>query len=327
MEVLAIAGLYLAGELSRGLASSGEAGAERNAAAVVRLERHLHLFGETAVQDAAHRVFGLPAVLGYAYLTLHLAVTASVLVWVYRHRRFAYPRLRNTLAVASGLAVVGYALFPTAPPRLANVGVADTVSGATSINLTSRLVSTFYNPYAAVPSMHIGFALIVGVALWRLARRRVWRLAGIAYPVLILFVIVATGNHFFLDAAAGALTGVVAAGGVAAAGSLEVGVRARLASRYSGARIRRASRGGQPRSTSSIAAWRSSRVSFAASAASSTGNPALRSWLRRHSTTWGSQQAAWPPAVRLPALMPGLRPRPGRVLPSVRTRRGHDTHP
>jgi hypothetical protein len=216
LEALLIAGLYLAGELARGVAAGGQAEAERNAASLVRLERHLHLFGEAAVQRAVHHVYGLPALLGYAYLTFHLAATAAVLVWVYRRHRHAYARLRNTLAVASALAVVGYALLPTAPPRLAGVGIADTVSGATSINLTSSLVSSFYNRYAAVPSMHIGFALIVGVAIWRLARRRVWRAAGLAYPALVLFVIVATGNHLFLDAAAGAAAAGLAVAVVAA---------------------------------------------------------------------------------------------------------------
>src|SRR5207244_5911638 len=131
--------------------------------------------GEAAVQRAVHHVVLLPSLLGYAYLTLHLALTGAVLYWVYRRHRAEYGRLRNTLVIANALAVVGYALFPTAPPRLAGVGIADTVSAATSVNLTSRFVSSFYNPYAAVPSMHIGFALLVGITAWRLARNRVVR--------------------------------------------------------------------------------------------------------------------------------------------------------
>ncbi|HSP72980.1 MAG TPA: phosphatase PAP2 family protein [Gaiellaceae bacterium] len=210
LEAALLAGLYLAGELSRGLARGGEAVAERNAAAIVRAERHLHVFGEAAIQGAAQHVHGLPALLGYAYLTLHLAVTAGVLVWVHRRRRHAYGRLRNALVLANGLAVVGYALFPTAPPRLAGVGLADTVSTATSVDLGSAFAASFYNPYAAVPSMHIGFSLLVGAAVWRLARRPLWRAAGAVYPVFVLFVIVATGNHFFLDAAAGAAVALAA---------------------------------------------------------------------------------------------------------------------
>ncbi len=213
-EVGLIAVAYFGGELFRGLADGGTATAIRHADAIERVERRLHMFGEADVQRAVHHVAGLPTFLGYAYLTAHVALTAAVLVWVYRRHRHAYTRLRNTLVLANAIGVVGYVAFPTAPPRLAGVGVADTVSGATSIDLSSSVVSSFYNPYAAFPSMHIGFALIVGAAIWRLARRPLWRAAGVAYPLFVLLVIVATGNHFFADAAAGAAVAIVAAAAV-----------------------------------------------------------------------------------------------------------------
>jgi hypothetical protein len=216
LEVILVAALYLASELSRGIASGGAELAERHADTVVDLERSLHVFEEGSVQDLAHRIFGLPTLLGYAYVSMHLVATAAVLVWVYRRHHHAYRPLRNTLVLANGIAILGYWLFPTAPPRLAGVGISDTVSGATSVNLTSHLVSSFYNPYAAVPSMHIGFSLIAGLTVARLARHRLVRLAGLAYPVFVLLVIVATGNHFFLDAAAGAAVAAVAAIVVAA---------------------------------------------------------------------------------------------------------------
>ena len=210
LEVLAIAALYLVSELSRGIARGGAQVAQQHADTVVRIERGAHAFGEPAVQRAAHHVPGLPTLLGYAYVSLHLVVTAGVLVWVYRNHRPHYRTLRNTLFAANALAVVGYWLFPTAPPRLAGVGISDTVSGATSVNLTSRFVSAFYNEYAAVPSMHIGFALIAGVTLVTLARSRAVRIAAALYPLFVLFVIVATGNHFFFDALAGAVVAIVA---------------------------------------------------------------------------------------------------------------------
>ena len=214
LEALLLTGLYLAGELARGVARGGEPTAEAHAAAIVRLERHVHVFDEATIQHAARDVDGLSTVLGYAYVSLHLAGTVAVLVWVYRRRRHAYAGLRNTLALASALGVVGYALFPAAPPRLAGIGVADTVSRATSVDLDSTLVSSLYNPYAAVPSMHIGFSLVVAVTIVRLARRPLSRAAGALYPVFVLFVIVATGNHFFFDAAAGAsVAGVALAAG------------------------------------------------------------------------------------------------------------------
>jgi hypothetical protein len=209
-EILAIIGLYLVSELSRGIARGGAEVAQQHAESIVRLERGMHVFGEPAVQRAAHHVPGLPALLGYAYVTLHLVVTAAVLTWVYRRHHHHYRTLRNTFFAANAIAIAGYWLFPTAPPRLAGVGIGDTVSGATSVNLTSSFVSTFYNEYAAVPSMHIGFSVISGLTIVALARSRALRIAGVLYPAFVLFVIVATGNHFFFDAAAGAFVAAVA---------------------------------------------------------------------------------------------------------------------
>ena len=204
VEAALLAVLYFAGEFARGVARGGKPGAEAHAATIVRLERRLHVFDEAAIQHAAGHVAGLPTLLGYAYVSVHVAGTVALLVWVYRGRRHAYPQLRNTLVLASGLAVAGYALFPTAPPRLAGIGLEDTVSNSTTVDLHSALVSGLYNPYAAVPSVHIVFSVIVGFTVVRHAHRPVWRAAGALYPVFVLFVIVATGNHFFFDAVAGA---------------------------------------------------------------------------------------------------------------------------
>src|SRR3954469_2100485 len=210
LEAGFIVALYLVSELSRGIAAGGADAAQAHAARVVDLERRLHVFGEAGAQSAVHHVAGLPALLGYAYVSLHMIATAGALVWVYRRRRPAFAAFRNTLFLANAIAVVVYWLFPTAPPRLAGVGISDTVSSATSVDLGGGTVSALYNPYAAVPSMHIGFSLIVALTVFRLTANRVVRAAALAYPAFVLLVIVATGNHFFFDAAAGALVGLAA---------------------------------------------------------------------------------------------------------------------
>ncbi len=149
--------------------------------------------------------------LGIAYLTLHLAVTVAVLLWLHRRRPAAFPLVRTTLVLASGLALVGYLVYPTAPPRLAGIGIADTVS-SDHVDLNSGLVSSLYNPYAAVPSMHFGYALVAGAAVAWLTRRRLLQAAAAFYPAFVLLVIVATGNHFLFDALAGAAVTALAAG-------------------------------------------------------------------------------------------------------------------
>jgi PAP2 superfamily len=205
--VLVLYGLY---ELARGLVVSDARDADQHARDVVTLERWLHLFGEADVQHAARTLPGLIGLLGTAYLTLHLAVTVLVLLWLHRRRPAAFASVRTTLLLASALSLVGFLAYPTAPPRLAGIGIADTVSNG-RIDLNKGLVSSLYNPYAAVPSMHIGYALIVAASLLLYARRPLVRALGALYPPFVLLVVVATGNHFFFDAATGALVAVVAA--------------------------------------------------------------------------------------------------------------------
>jgi hypothetical protein len=210
VELLLIVAAYLGSELSRGFAHSTADTAIGHAHDVAGIERHVGLFHEAGVQSFAHSVPGLSSLLGYSYVSLHMIVTVAVLAWAYRYHRKAYPLLRNALIVASTIAVFVYWLFPTAPPRLAHLGISDTVSAATSVDLTSHAIASFYNPFAAVPSMHIGFAVLVAATVAILARRRLVKAIAVAYPVFVLFVIVATGNHFLFDAAAGAAVAAVA---------------------------------------------------------------------------------------------------------------------
>jgi hypothetical protein len=214
-ELAALAVLYGAYELVRGFGGEDWAAARAHTADIVALERRLGLFVERDVQQLASAAAGVPALLGLLYVALHFAGTAAVLVWVHRRRPHAFPFLRTTLIVSTGLALVGYVLYPAAPPRLAGLGFADTVSAHTGLDLSSDLLGSLYNPIAAVPSLHFGYALIVGVAVAQLATARWVRGLGAVYPAAMLLIVVATGNHFFLDAAAGAV--VVTAGWGAAA--------------------------------------------------------------------------------------------------------------
>ena len=210
VELAALAALYGAYELVRGFGTEDWVAARAHTADIVALERRLNLFVEQDIQDLAGLLPGVPALLGLLYVALHFAGTAGVLIWVHHRRPHAFPFLRTTLIVSTALALAGYVLYPAAPPRLANLGFADTVSTHTGLNLSSDLLGSLYNPIAAVPSLHFGYSLIVGVAVAQLASRRSLRLVGAAYPGLMLLIIVATGNHFLFDAAAGGL--VVAAG-------------------------------------------------------------------------------------------------------------------
>ena len=172
VELAALAVLYGAYELVRGFGTEDWVAARAHTADIVGLERRLNLFVEQDVQDLAGLLPGVPALLGLLYVALHFAGTAGVLIWVHSRRPHAFPFLRTTLIVSTGLALAGYVLYPAAPPRLANLGFADTVSTHTGLNLSSDLLGSLYNPIAAVPSLHFGYSLIVGVAVAQLASRR-----------------------------------------------------------------------------------------------------------------------------------------------------------
>jgi PAP2 superfamily len=209
-EVAALFALYGLYEVVRGFGDASLEVARQHASEIVALERSLGVYGERGVQQLAERVPGLPSLLGVAYIALHILVTAGVLVWVYRRHRESFPLLRTTLVVSTGLSLAIYVLYPVAPPRLAGLGFADTVTTHAGLNLSSDLLGSLYNPFAAVPSLHFGYALLVGGAVAMLARGRTWRALGAAYPLLMVGIIVATGNHFLFDAVAG---GAVIVGG------------------------------------------------------------------------------------------------------------------
>ena len=210
VEVATLVGLYGIYELVRGQGDATLAVARTHTDDIVALERHLHIFGERAVQNGVHALPGLPTLLGIAYIVLHFLGTAAFLVWLHRRHREYFAIVRNTLVAATGLALAIYLLFPVAPPRLAGLGFVDTVTHSAKVNLSSDALGSLYNPFAAVPSLHFGYALLVGVTLARVAKSGVVRVIGWSYPAVMLLVIVATGNHFFFDAIAGGIA--IAAG-------------------------------------------------------------------------------------------------------------------
>jgi hypothetical protein len=205
IEVAGVLALYLVYELSRGFVIGEVHVAYRHAQDIVDLESRLHLFVEGRIQHRFAAIPGLLSGLSFFYVSAHLTVTVAILVWLYLRKPELYARARTTLALASFAALAGYWLFPTMPPRLAAAGVSDSVSRHTPVNLSSTLLGRFYNPYAAVPSMHFAYALLVGFLLARYARRLSIRIIGAAYPAIVLLAIVSTGNHYLFDAFAGAV--------------------------------------------------------------------------------------------------------------------------
>jgi hypothetical protein len=177
--------------------------AERHARDVASLERYAHIAWEQGLQRAFLGTPNLVRVMNGFYFAGHFVVTAVFFLWLYHSSRDRFRRFRNGFLTATLLALVVHWRFPTAPPRLAGIGLEDTLRQLSGIDIGSQLTSSLSNPVAAVPSLHAGWAVGVGVGLVLYARPFLWRVIGVLYSLAVVLTIVVTGNHFVFDAIAG----------------------------------------------------------------------------------------------------------------------------
>ena len=195
---------YLIYEAARLLTAGSYPSALAHAQQVIALERDVNLDVEGTIQRA-FLDSPLLTLLNYVYLVAQNLVLPASLVLLYRVNRSVYRTLRNTLLATWLLALPIYALFPAAPPRLAGLGIADTVSAGSPLKMESGATTTLVNQFAAVPSLHVGFAFAIGIALAAALRSPLLRFAALLWGPLVLLSVVATGNHFVFDAIAGLL--------------------------------------------------------------------------------------------------------------------------
>jgi len=207
-QALLFAGAYLAYGASRWLISGDHASAEEHARWIFDLEQTLGLAVEASVQRALDGTVFL-WLLNHAYLAAQVVVVPGALIWLYRQDRDRYRLLRDTVLITWLLALPVFGLFPVAPPRLADLGIVDTITSQTGLALDSKLTTSFYNPLAAVPSLHCGFALAVSLSLAGAVKHGWSRALALAWAPTIFLAVVATGNHYLFDIVAGvAVTGV-----------------------------------------------------------------------------------------------------------------------
>jgi hypothetical protein len=177
---------------------------------IIDLERVLHVFVEPSIQSWAMSKHWLIDFADWSYLNAHYVVTLGALLFIYLRRNDSFYSVRNTFMIAMAIALIGYAVYPTAPPRLMpEWGFTDTIRQFTGVTVERGASSAFLNIYAAVPSIHVCFAVIVGWPMVRLVRSWPARVAWGVYPFWITFVVIATGNHYFTDVFLGALTAAV----------------------------------------------------------------------------------------------------------------------
>ncbi|MFF2411725.1 phosphatase PAP2 family protein [Streptomyces sp. NPDC058092] len=199
-ELLLVVGLFVIYKLGRQAATGHVEEAYRNAGNVWDFERSVHLPGEGAVQSLLLHNETLIHLANTYYATVHFPATLLFLVWLYWRRPHHYVWSRRILAALTGAALALHLLFPLAPPRLlAAAGLVDTgqVYGPTVYGATPA-TDSMANQFAAMPSLHFGWAVMVAVGLIVATRTR-WRWLWLLHPLATLLVIVGTANHYWLD--------------------------------------------------------------------------------------------------------------------------------
>ncbi|MGH8998008.1 MAG: phosphatase PAP2 family protein [Acidimicrobiia bacterium] len=206
-ETLTVLTIYLVYSLVRNASEGSVSVAFSHARWLMRAQEALGINVEETLQDWALDVPGLIVAMNYIYGSLHFVVTTFAIVYLFRRFGDDYPLWRNTLAVTTVLALVGFVTWPLMPPRLLpeGYGFVDTLARyPTFWSFDSGAIQEVSNQYAAMPSLHFAWALFCACALGPRVAGRAWRLAAAGYPALTLAAIVLTGNHFILDAAGGA---------------------------------------------------------------------------------------------------------------------------
>jgi hypothetical protein len=203
IQLLIWFGFALLYQLARGLADRNPAKAFQNGYHVVHLEtRVAHRLYELTFQNFVDQRHLLETAVSWTYWNSEFTVVGLSVLFVYLRRHEAFVAFRNSILLANLIGLIGYVAMPTAPPRLLGVGFVN--------QHRDGLVSLAANPYAAMPSLHAADALIVGVVMFSVCRNWWAKAFWAVWPVWVWFAVMATGNHFWLDCAAGVLVAIIA---------------------------------------------------------------------------------------------------------------------
>lgn len=209
-EIALFAVLMVAYEWLRDLVSVSDLALPlRHAVRVIDAEKALGLFVEPHVQDFAHSIAGGRFVTTWFYTLAHTTGFVAIFFWVWFRRREYFAVFRNWFWITNGLAVLGYWVFPLAPPRLAEIGLQDPTKASLELGGALSWFQPFRNEFAAMPSMHVGYTFLFALTLIWLLRPSPWRWLALLWPAWMLFVVMATANHWWLDGAGGVATALL----------------------------------------------------------------------------------------------------------------------
>jgi len=209
-ELLLLAALYSTYELVRAVTETGLSQSLSNGRDILHFEQVVHFAPEHTLNNLFASVPALAIPACFLYATCHYVVTPIVMVWLWRAHPEQYRRVRSVLAVGTLIALIGFWLLPTAPPRSIG-GFHDTMAQWSHIGWWGTAASvpqgleSFTDQAGAMPSLHVGWALWCGWAIYRCAKRGWVRALGVAYPIITTLVVIGTANHYLADAVAGAV--------------------------------------------------------------------------------------------------------------------------
>jgi hypothetical protein len=201
--------------LIRGAVADEAREATAHALAIVHFERWAGFFWEPRLQHLLGAHLAQIQFWDVIYFWGHAPVIIAVALWLYRYHRSRYALIRNAFLVSAVIGLLVYWVYPVAPPRLlGGYGFVDTMQRYSSLSYQAESLKPFVNPYAAVPSLHFGWSLLIGIGLVLTLRSPLGWLLGAVLPVLMLVAVIVTANHFIFDILAGlgvCLIGLLAA--------------------------------------------------------------------------------------------------------------------
>jgi hypothetical protein len=207
-ELVLVLVAYFAYFAVRGLTQGSDQRAVDHAHKIVSLEKAGGFFWEPAIQARLVDHHWIVTVANWMYIWGHWPLIGVVAAWLFLRRRDTYRLFRNAFFISGAIGIVVFVLYPVAPPRLAGVDVVDTVSMYSNAYRVLQ-PPAFVNQYAALPSLHFGWDLLIGIALAREAKRIAFKAVGVIVPVMMLAAVVITANHYIFDAMAGAFVALL----------------------------------------------------------------------------------------------------------------------
>jgi hypothetical protein len=206
-EVALLVALFFVYFGLRGIIEGNEAEALVNGRRLEDLERSLHLFIEPDLQQSILDTSWIVDLANFIYIWAHWPVLGAVAIWLYREHRTRYPAYRNAIVISGAIGILFFLFYPAAPPRFASPDIVGTV-GERAGYYRDFQPGFLSNQFAAIPSLHVGWSVLMGIALIRESNHRGAHILGVLLPLTMTWAVVVTGNHFLVDGVVGTILSV-----------------------------------------------------------------------------------------------------------------------